>query len=140
MKRFILIFATTFAAIVLTSFTACAGLRNDVVIAYDQIHNDASLKQFKKATKVNQIEILNYLVTCANKEYIACQTIDDLYNVKEQLEIIKFYNNTAKQKSISVTNSIRKLDNEITQAEAIYKKEAIIEGSRTHYQDRGQDY
>ena len=54
--------------------------------------------------------------------------------------MIKFYNNEAKQKSIAVTNAIRRLDNEITQTEAAYKKETVIESNRTIYQNKGQEY
>ena len=131
MKRIITMVAVAVATLFISS-CATAGVitRNDVHISYEQISTDASFKQFKKATKANQIEILNFLVSRANEEYLKCETIDDLYNVKEQLDIIKFYNNNAKQKSISVTNAIRKLDTQITQAEADYKKEVVIEGTR----------
>lgn len=131
--------AVAIAALLISVDSAAIGPRNDVHIAYEQISTDASFKQFKKATKSNQIEILNFLVSRANEEYLECETMDDLYEVKEQLDIIKFYNNAAKQKSISVTNAIRKLDTQITQSEAAYKKEVWIEGTRTQYQDRGQD-
>jgi len=121
-------------------FMASCATYNDVVVTYEQLPLDASFKQFKKATKTNQIEILNYLVSRANEEYLKCKTIDDLYNVKEGLNMIKFYNNEAKQKSIAVTNAIRKLDSEILQTEAIYKKESYVDASRTNYQNKGQEY
>lgn len=142
MKRIITMVAVAVAALLISSFDSAAiGPRNDVHLAYEQISTDASFKQFKKATKANQIEILNFLVARANEEYLDCETMDDLYAVREQLDIIKFYNNNAKQKSIAVTNAIRKLDTQIVQAEAAYKKEVVIEGkdSRTYYQDRGQE-
>ena len=131
MKRIITMVAVAVATLFISS-CATAGVitRNDVHISYEQISTDASF---------NQIEILNFLVSRANEEYLKCETIDDLYNVKEQLDIIKFYNNNAKQKSISVTNAIRKLDTQITQAEADYKKEVVIEGTRDYYRDHGQE-
>ena len=135
MKRF-----TAIMVAIAAMFMASCATYNDVVVTYEQLPLDASFKQFKKATKTNQIEILNYLVTRANEEYLKCKTIDDLYNVKEGLNMIKFYNNEAKQKSISVTNAIRRLDNEITQTEAAYKKETVIESNRTIYQNKGQEY
>ena len=55
------------------------------------------------------------------------------------MNIIKFYNSHAKQNSITVTNAIRKLDHKITQTEAEYKKAKVIEGTRTFYQDYGQE-
>ena len=138
MKRFISLAALAIGLLMI--FDSCAiGRRKDVVIAYEQLNADASYKQFKKATKTNQIEILTALVRRANDEYLKCQTIDDLYAVKEQLDLIKFYNENADQKSITVTNDIRKLDNSITQSEAEFKGEKVIEGSRTIYRDRGQE-
>ncbi len=135
MKRF-----TAIMVAIAAMFMASCATYNDVVVTYEQLPLDASFKQFKKATKTNQIEILNYLVSRANEEYLKCKTIDDLYNVKEGLNMIKFYNNEAKQKSISVTNAIRKLDSEILQTEAIYKKESYVDASRTNYQNKGQEY
>jgi len=137
MKRII---AIAIAALFIFAGDANAQSRNDVIVPYEQLALDASFKQFQKASKANQIEILNYLVSRANEEYLKCKNIDDLYNVKEGLNMIKFYNNEAKQKSISVTNAIRRLDNEITQTEAAYKKETVIESNRTIYQNKGQEY
>ena len=135
MKRIIAIMVAIAAM-----FMASCATYNDVVVTYEQLPLDASFKQFKKATKTNQVEILNYLVSRANEEYLKCKTIDDLYNVKESLNMIKFYNNEAKQKSIAVTNAIRKLDSEILQTEAIYKNESYVDASRTNYQNKGQEY
>lgn len=135
MKRF-----TAIMVAIAAMFMASCATYNDIVVTYEQLPLDASFKQFKKATKTNQIEILNYLVSRANEEYLKCKTIDDLYNVKESLNMIKFYNNEAKQKSIAVTNAIRKLDSEILQTEAIYKNESYVDASRTNYQNKGQEY
>ena len=135
MKRF-----TAIMVAIAAMFMASCATYNDVVVTYEQLPLDASFKQFKKATKTNQIEILNYLVSRANEEYLKCKNIDDLYNVKESLNMIKFYNNEAKQKSIAVTNAIRKLDSEILQTEAIYKNESYVDASRTNYQNKGQEY
>lgn len=137
MKRII---AIAIAALFIFAGDANAQSRNDVIVPYEQLALDASFKQFKKASKANQIEILNYLVARANEEYLKCKNIDDLYNVKEGLNMIKFYNNEAKQKSIAVTNAIRKLDSEILQTEAIYKNESYVDASRTNYQNKGQEY
>ena len=138
MKRIITIIATAIVACAFAS-ESFAQLRKDVVITPDQAHLDASFKQFKKASKTNQIEILTYLVECANEAYLECKTIEDLYEVKEQVNVIKFYNGQAKQNSITITNSIRKLDHKITQTEAEYKKTKVIEGTRTFYQNYGQE-
>lgn len=141
MKRFFSVIALSLGLLMISGVDANAQLfgRKDVVISYEHLNADASFKQFKKARWQNQHEILNSLVRRANDEFLKCQTIDDLYAVKEQLELIKFYNDNSKQVSITVTNDIRKLDNSITQAEAEFKGETVIEGSRRHYIDKGQD-
>ena len=137
MKKFFVICLAL--AMTTICFASCGVARKDVHLAYNQITTDASFKQFLKATKVNQIEILNFLVREANQAYLDCETIEELYDVKEHLEIIKHFNNNAKQKSMSVTHDIRVLDNKITQTEAEYKKDIVIEGSRTDYWNKGQE-
>lgn len=139
MKKIITILA---AAVIACAFASesSAQLRKDVVITPEQSHLDASFKQFKKASKSNQLEILNYLVDCANEAYLECKKIEDLYDVKEQINVIKFYNSHAKQNSIAITNAIRKLDHKITQTEAEYKKTKVIERTTpTFYEDYGQE-
>ena len=130
-------------AVLFSGISVCSAQswnRNDVLIPLDMIHTDAAFKQFKKASKVNQIEILTYLVSRANEEYLKCTTLDDLYTVKENLETIKFYNRYAKQASIAVANAIRKLDRDIIQTEAEIKGISHIErGTSASYIDRGQD-
>ena len=134
MKRF-----TAIMVAIAAMFMASCATYNDVVVTYEQLPLDASFKQFKKATKTNQIEILNYLVSRANEEYLKCKTIDDLYNVKESLNMIKFYNNEAKQKSIAVTNAIRKLDRLIIDAEREYKGVKGVDTNTTEYSGWGQE-
>ncbi len=138
MKRIISVIVIAVSAIVFSS-CAVAQWRKDVHLSYDQITTDASTKQFLKASKVNQIEILNYLIDQAEKHYLACETIEELYDVKEHLVIIKSLNDQAKQKSTSVTHEIRVLDNKITQTEAEYKGEKVIEATRTEYSTWGQE-
>lgn len=140
MKRFI---AIIIAAVAMFAFTesAAAQSRNDVVLSYDQITMDASFNQFMEATAQNQTEILNYLISCAREAYYKCKTIEDLYEVKEQLDIISFYNDNAYTKSISVTSGIRKLRNEIIQTEAEYKNTVVIQTEKKHsYENKGQEY
>lgn len=138
MKRIISI-VIVIAACVL-SFSAQAQSHKDVHISYEQIVTDASLKQFLKASKINQIEILNFLVDAANEAYLKCETIEELYEVKEKLAIIKHYNNSAKQSSMPVTHAIRVLDNKITRTEIEYKGgNIIIENSVSNYSNRGQE-
>lgn len=142
MKKFISVVAFVIASFLV--FDSCAsaqiGRKKDVVIVYEQLSLDASFKQFKKATKACQLENLNNLMARANEEYYKCKTIEDVYKLRDQLELIKFYNNNADQKSISVTNAIVTLDRKIVDVEAAYKEEKVIHlGGREYYSGRGQD-
>lgn len=139
MRKFI--FAVAFVATVLfTTDCAAQRLRNDVLINYDQLSADASYKQFKKASKANQLENLNLLMNRANEEYYKCKSIEDVYKLRDQLELIKFYNNNAKQKSIAITNAIIVLDRKIVDVEATYKEKAVVNvGSSEFYSGRGQE-
>lgn len=136
------IITLVFVAVVALS-ASCSALaqlsRKDVHISYEQITTDASFKQFCKASKMNQVEILNFLIGVANEKYLECETIEQLYKVKEHLDIITFYNNSAKQKSIAVTNAIRSLEHKILQTEAEYKKQVVINHTMDNYVNRGQE-
>lgn len=139
MKKIIIL---VFVAVVALSASCSAFAqfnRKDVHISYEQITTDASFKQFSKASKMNQIEILNFLLGEANEKYLECETIEQLYKVKEHLDIIAFYNNSAKQKSIAVTNSIRSLEHKILQTEAEYKKQVVINHTMDNYVNKGQE-
>lgn len=139
MKKIITIIAVAMAAFAFSFDASAQNKRGDVFISYDMLTSDASFRQFKKAKKSNQIEILNYLVDQAKEKYLECETIEQLYDVKERLDLIKFYNSNATQKSISITNAIRTLENKIIQTEAEYKNEVVIRSERDDYQDKGQD-
>ena len=127
----------------LMAFDSCASGwgRKDVFISYDQLGTDAAYKQFRKANKQNQAEILTNLVDQAENEYKHCESVDDLYEVKENLEIIKFWINRADQKFIAITKRIRTLDRNIDDTIAEVKKQTVIQmqGSATGYSGFGQE-
>lgn len=116
--------------------------RKDVVISYNQIGTDAAYKQFRKANKSNQAEILNYLLDEAEKAYKRSESLKDLYDVQENLEIIKFWINRADQKFIAITKRIRSLDRDISETIIEVKKANVIQvqGSTTSgYSGYGQE-
>ena len=141
MKKIVTIIALAFGLMTAYSLDANAQLfdfgRKDVVISYEHLSADASFKQFRQANKSTQTDILNALLRRANEEYRKCETLDDLYEVKEQIELIKYYHNHgSRRKSISIENDINKLMNTIEQTEAEFKGATIIRGDRTQYHHR----
>ena len=128
----------------LLAFDSCgvARGRKDVVISYDQLGTDAAYKQFRKASKENQSEILISLVDKAEDAYKHSETLDDLYDVRENLEIIKFWINRADQKFIAITRRIRILDRNINDTINEVKNQAVIQvqsGGSTNYSGYGQE-
>ena len=136
-----IIAALFIAAMCLVSLDSCGSSRKDVFISYDQLGTDAAYKQFRKADKQNQAEILTNLVDQAEKEYKNCTSIEDLYEVKDNLEIIKFWLNRADQKFIAITKRIRALDRNIDDTIAEVRKQTVIQmqGSNTGYSGYGQE-
>lgn len=143
MKKFIY-FAAILACTVMTmafSANADACVRKDVFISYDQLGTDAAYKQFRKANKINQAEILNNLVDQCENQYKRCQTVDDLYDVKENLNVISFWIGDAEQKFIAITKRIRTLNLKINDTIAEVKNQTIIQiqGGSTGYSGSGQE-
>lgn len=142
MKKTIIAVVIFFVGIL--TFDSCAsswGIRKDVFISYDQLGTDAAYKQFRKANKQNQAEILNNLVDQCENEYKHCESVDDLYEVKENLEIIKFWISNADQKYIAITKRIRTLDRNLDDTIAEVKKQTVIQmqGGAIGYGSYGQE-
>ncbi len=106
-------------------FDSCG--RRDIFISLDQIGTDASMKKFRRANKQNQSEILNNLLDQAEKEYKRCQTVDDLTEVREEVEIISLMNERSKQNFMSVTRRVRSLKEKINGTIAEVTGQTIIQ-------------
>lgn len=144
MKKFIYFAAILACTIVTMTVSSCAtaGVRKDVFISYDQLGTDAAYKQFRKANKINQAEILTNLVDQCESQYKRCQTVDDLYDVKENLNVISFWIGDAEQKFIAITKRIRTLNLKINDTIAEVKNQTIIQiqGGSTGYSGSGQEF
>lgn len=135
-----------FALVSVCSFDADANnpLKNkkDVVITYEDITRDAALTKFEDAHWVVQKDILNDLVESAEKAYLDCKTIEDLYDVKDKIEIIKVYNRKADRRAqgaISVVHDLKVLERKIMQTEAEYKKVKVISTPNNNIDYQSQD-
>ena len=136
MKKFITALCVLFISI--TVFDSCG--RRDIFISYDQIGTDATMKRFKRANKQNQLEILTNLLDQAEKEYRHCETVDDLIEVRERVEIISLMNENSKQNFIPVTRRIRSAKEKIngTIAEVTGQTVIQLDGNTSEY--RGKNY
>lgn len=123
MKRFIT--AVCALLIGITIFDSCG--RRDVFISYDQIGTDASMKRFRQANKQTQLEILTNLLDQAEKEYKHCQTVDDLVEVREKVEIISLMNENSKEVFIPITRRVRSLKEKINGTIAEVTGQTIIQ-------------
>lgn len=131
MKKYLLIFM---AAFTLMSCAAQGFGRKDVLIPLEQIHTDAALKQYKKATKMNQMEIINEFLRQANAKYKACKTIDEVRDLRENVKIINRYIVSGKQSFMSAQKDYNILYNKINKTIKEY------EGGTTLYHEEGGFY
>lgn len=130
MKKILLICMT----LMLVSCAAQGWGRKDVLIPLDQIHTDAAIKQFKKATKMNQMEIINEFLRQANDQYKECKTIDDVRDLRENVRLIDRYIASGKQSFMSAQKEYNLLYNKITKTIREY------EGGTTVYNETGGFY
>ena len=135
----VVIFAMTLVASV--NFTACAQIyyRKDVSLTLQEIHTDAAFKQFKKASKQNQLEILTELMRQANKEYTNCKTINEVYDLRESVVLIKRYLVSGKQGFMSVQKDYNSLYNRINKTIRNHEGGTTIYHETSGYADFGQD-
>lgn len=114
-------------------------LRKDVIISLDQIHTDAAFKQFKKATKMNQAEILNEFLRQANTEYKECDTIDQIRDLRENVVLIQRYLASGKQSFMSAQKEYNILSNKINKTIREYEGGTTIYNETGGYYDFGQE-
>ncbi len=95
------------------TFSACGIARKDVMINLTELRTDAAMKQFKKAKKQNQLEILTELVRQANLAYEKAETIEDMYELRDQLTAIHRYVVSAKQSFMSVQSDLNSLTSRV---------------------------
>lgn len=87
MKRLLLILV---AACAVLSAASCGAIgRKDVHINLSEIHSNAMQKQFMKARKLNQLEIMQYLYRQANDAYYAAENLDQLYVLREDVRVLQ---------------------------------------------------
>lgn len=135
---FVIILALAFVAI--TNFTACAQLwRKDVSITLQEIHTDAAIKQFKKASKQNQLEILTELMRQANQAYKESKTINEIYDLRESVVLIERYLASGKQSFMPIQKDFNMLYNRITKTIREYEGGTTIYNEVGGYRDFGQE-
>ncbi|MBR0082966.1 MAG: hypothetical protein IJP93_02670 [Bacteroidales bacterium] len=136
MKKIITVVCALFVGI--TILDSCG--RRDIFVSYDQIGTDASMKKFRRANKQNQLEILNNLLDQAEKEYKNCETVDDLVEVRERVDIISLMNENSKQIFIPITRRVRSIKEKINGTIAEVTGQTIIQmdGGTSEY--RGTKY
>ena len=105
-----------------------------VAATLDQIHTDAAIKQFKKANKMNQAEILNEFLRQANAEYKKCETIEEIRDLRENVVLINRYLASGKQSFMSAQKDYNILYNKINKTIRDY------EGGTTVYNEAGGFY
>ncbi len=140
MKR-IIVFVLTAVFALSVSQNANAQLfkdRSDVTIDLNRIHLDASLTRFCQASKENQAEILNELLRQANEAYVNCETVEEVYDLRQRLNLIKnSYMTEAKKavvRQVSIQHAVETLETKILKTLREY------EGGTLVFQDSNVQY
>jgi hypothetical protein len=121
MKKLLIILVAVFATLSATSCSAYG--RKDVHINLNEIHSNAMLKQFMKAKKLNQLEIMQRLYREANDAYYAAENLDQLYVLREDVKVLqrKYILMMNKESMGEIENSLNilqsKIDRSIRDAE-----------------------
>lgn len=113
--------------------------RKDVTIPLELIHTDAAFKQFKKASKMNQAEILNEFLRQANEAYKKCETIDEIRDLRENVVLIDRYLLSGKQGFMSARKDYNILYNKINKTIREYEGGTTVYHETGGYYDFGQE-
>lgn len=113
MKKLLIILVAVFATL---SAVSCSANRNDVHINLNEIHSNAMHKQFMKAGKLNQLQIMQHLYRQANDAYYAAENLDQLYVLREDVKVlqIKYIQMMNKESMGEIENDLNNLQTKIT--------------------------
>lgn len=76
------------AFIMAATVSSCGSYVNAVHINLSDIHSNAMHKQFMKANKLNQLEIMQRLSRQASDAYYASETLDQLYALRQDVNTL----------------------------------------------------
>ena len=140
MKKILMsILTVLFVVAGMNSCAAQSFTRKDVLIPLDMIHTDAAFKQFKKANKMNQAEILNEFLRQANAEYKKCETIEEIRDLRENVVLINRYLASGKQSFMSAQKEYNILFNKINKTIREYEGGTTVYNETGGYYDFGQE-
>ena len=139
MKKILFLFATVLMTVLVIPESFAQMSRKDVMIPLDMIHTDAAFKQFKKAKKMNQSEIINEFLRQANKTYTECETIDQIRDLRENVVLINRYLVSGKQAFMSAQKEYNILYNKINKTIKEYEGGTTLFHETGGYYDYGQE-
>ena len=135
MKKFLAVVVLAIAFV----FSASAQSRNDVTLTLQQIHTDAAFKQFKKASKMNQLEIISEFIRQANEQYKECETIEEIRDLRENVALINRYLVSGKQSFMSAQKDYNILYNKINKTIREYEGAQYVVPDTGGFYDFGQE-
>lgn len=140
MKKFLISLMTVM--FILSGMTSCAAQgfgRKDVTLPLNLIHTDAAFKQFKKATKMNQLEIINEFIRQANDQYKECETIEEIRDLRENVALINRYLVSGRQSFMSAQKDYNILYNKINKTIREYEGAQYVVPDTGGFYDFGQE-
>jgi hypothetical protein len=140
MKKILLMLMT--AAFIISGMSSCAAQafgRKDVTLPLNLIHTDAAFKQFKKASKMNQLEIISEFIRQANEQYKECETIEEIRDLRENVALINRYLVSGKQSFMSAQKDYNILYNKINKTIREYEGAQYVVPDTGGFYDFGQE-
>ena len=139
MKKILSVVVLAIAFIALATPCSAQTWRKDVSLTLQEIHTDAAIKQYKKASKQNQLEILTELLKQANKAYKNCKNIDEVYELRESVVLIERYLASGKQSFMSIQKDYNILYNKINKTIRVHEGGTTVYHETGGYRDFGQE-
>ena len=117
-------------AFVMAAAVSSCGSASAVHINLGDIHSNAMHKQFMKANKLNQLEIMQRLSRQASDAYYASETLDQLYALRQDLNTLltKYAFRMNKESMGEIENALNLLNSKIDRS--IRSAEGDTTGSR----------
>jgi hypothetical protein len=118
------------AFIMAATVSSCGSYVNAVHINLSDIHSNAMHKQFMKANKLNQLEIMQRLSRQASDAYYASETLDQLYALRQDVNTLltKYAFRMNKESMGEIENALNLLNSKIDRS--IRSAEGDTTGSR----------
>lgn len=131
MKRFVLVLLISVMA---NAFTPVCN-----AVCSSTFHIHVTLQQFKESSAQEQLEVIRVLLRKAESAYKAGETIEEMYELREKMQIIELYMTSARQSFTSEKMDYNLLYNRLNKTIREYENGVTVYEEAGGYEDFGQE-